>query len=590
MNTFVDYLNSTNNMGGDSTGSLAEKQVASEYFDQVKVDRTLGNYITESVMNGDYKAFVLTGHAGDGKTSILVQILKALNLLSTGEGLKIWNSYDHFYYVKDLSEIAEDEQAEVLSKALTMPKCGRTSLLITNTGPLLKTFHAIATARRAEANREFSDTERMTLQNLLLTQLDENKADMITIEGYSFYLINIARLDNVSFAKKILKKILNPVLWHECENCSAKDECPIHFNRENLSNQFERVSDFVENLYRYLYENDKRMTIRQMVGHISYGITGNLNCQIIKNTMLKKPKFNYNFANLFFGYIGITANQDSEQIEGIQHLRRLKLDSISLTDDYKLFVNQDYTMFNPAIEELLQDLNKTYRMHYQVINESNAIMHNKNSSLLEMRRAVRRYYLLYSNLENNALLYNQLFGEFFSDYTRLITKRMSKFQIRNMERVVFDAIYVKNTGMMPEGDHPLPLTLRREDGAFQNVMLILGEISRTSLTLKQVLIDNAFEDVSDKYRVVLECKNKLFDLSLPMINYFSDLINGAIVSNNNPALTHGIAKLDAMLLDVLDAPKADNREECEFKVLVNTVKGQKIETFGFANEHTLYVN
>ena len=111
MNTFVDYLNSTNNMGGDSTGSLAEKQVTSEYFDQVKVDRTLGNYITESVMNGDYKAFVLTGHAGDGKTSILVQILKALNLLSTGEGLKIWNSYDHFYYVKDLSEIAEDEQA-----------------------------------------------------------------------------------------------------------------------------------------------------------------------------------------------------------------------------------------------------------------------------------------------------------------------------------------------------------------------------------------------------------------------------------------------------------------------------------------------
>ena len=40
MNDFVNYLNSTNNVGGDSTGSLAEKQVKSRYYDFIKVDRT----------------------------------------------------------------------------------------------------------------------------------------------------------------------------------------------------------------------------------------------------------------------------------------------------------------------------------------------------------------------------------------------------------------------------------------------------------------------------------------------------------------------------------------------------------------------
>ena len=42
MNNFVNYLNSTNNVGGNSTGSLAEEQVKSSYYDAVKVDRNLG--------------------------------------------------------------------------------------------------------------------------------------------------------------------------------------------------------------------------------------------------------------------------------------------------------------------------------------------------------------------------------------------------------------------------------------------------------------------------------------------------------------------------------------------------------------------
>ena len=59
MNDFVSYLNSFNSAGSDTTGSLAEKQVKSKYFESLKVNRKLGSYIADSVRNQDYQAFIM---------------------------------------------------------------------------------------------------------------------------------------------------------------------------------------------------------------------------------------------------------------------------------------------------------------------------------------------------------------------------------------------------------------------------------------------------------------------------------------------------------------------------------------------------
>ena len=102
MNEFINYLNSTNNVGGNSTGSLAESQVKSSFYDSVKVDRKLGTYITDCVTSGNHQAFILTGHAGDGKTSILVQVLKTLGYLQPGAGLRVEEEFANFLYIKDI--------------------------------------------------------------------------------------------------------------------------------------------------------------------------------------------------------------------------------------------------------------------------------------------------------------------------------------------------------------------------------------------------------------------------------------------------------------------------------------------------------
>lgn len=583
MNEFVSYLNSTNNVGGNSTGSLAESQVKSKFYDSVKVDRKLGSYITDCVRSGDHKAFILTGHAGDGKTSILVQVLKALGYLQNGVGLQAEEEHSDFLYIKDMSEISASKQTYALQKALLAPSSHKTSLLISNTGPLLKTFEALIKGQKESRGEIFTSKDKLELQSALLTQLDSNKDEALVIGGYSFILVNIARVDNVPFATKILKNILNDSLWAPCQNCVNASHCPIKNNHDIVVNQFDRVAAFIENYYRYLYENDKRMTIRQMVGQISYALTGNLTCSDISSS-LKEPYFNYNFANLFFGYVGLKSAKDTAQIKGIRQIQNLELDKISLDVDYKLFVSQDYSCFTPSIEKELQALSSKHQRHYRISSADQVVDEKKSEKELQHRQAIRRFYLIFSLAESKAEIdhvLNQVFGTLYTDYCQLISSKQSKHKLNEMRAKIFDALYMKNTGFLPNGKTELPLTLRREDEVFQNVMIVLGEVNRSDLSVIQLKATSKFEDVENKHEVVLRMEDKDFKLTLPMINYFNDLIDGAIASNNNPALSHGIAQLDALLLAQFGEEKPECEEDCELTVIINTTRGQEIERFSF---------
>ena len=585
MNGFVDYLNSTNNVGGNSSGSLAEIQVKSIYYDSIKVDRNLGKYISECVKKGQHKAFILTGHAGDGKTSILVQVLKSLGRLKACEGLCEIKEYNDFYYCKDMSEIASNQQVAVLHEALSAPARNRTSLLISNTGPLLKTFELLLKKDRENAGLEFSNEERLQLQSTLLTQLDRNVDESVHIENYEFILVNIARVDNVPFATQIMRNIISDNLWTECKTCTCADRCPIKNNRDIVSKNFDRVACFVDNFYRYLYENDKRMTIRQMVGQISYALTGNLTCSYISHKHLKEPFFNYNFANLFFGYRGLKKEKNASRVKGIEQIQRLELDRIALNIDYGIFVRHDYSCFSPSIQEELKAIMSRYRKHYQVSDEENVVNEKKQEEESLLRRAVRRYYLFYSlaeSSEDTDAIWNQIYGEAYTDYRNLLLSKQTKSQLKKIQSIFFAALYVKNTGYLPDHNQKtLPLTLRREDDVFQNVMIMLGEVHKNDLEIIQIKTNSLFEDVTEKYNLFLRFGRADFALSLPMVSYFSELINGAISSDNNPALTHGIAQLDTLLLEEFGDADDMDEESCELNVMINTTHGPQIENFIF---------
>ncbi len=199
-NKFINYLNSMNNASSSNVNSLAESQVLNEFYHIIQVERNLGKYIAHEIKENKNQCFILTGHAGDGKTSILVQVLRELNLLSKGTKLEEYKEIEkdgiRLIYIKDMSELNKEDQVKYLKESLEAPKNGLSSILITNTGPLLTSFKSLFD----------NNTE---IENKLLDQLDLNKNDYLDINGYKFKLINIARVDNVGFSKEILniKKI-----------------------------------------------------------------------------------------------------------------------------------------------------------------------------------------------------------------------------------------------------------------------------------------------------------------------------------------------------------------------------------------------
>lgn len=582
MNTFIDYLNSTNNISGDPTGSLAEKQVKSPYFDKIKVKRNLGSHIAQSVTSKEYKAFILTGHAGDGKTSILAQTLQELGLLNIVDGLSEEESFPDFYYVKDMSEIPENRQADILETVLTAPDNQKSSLLISNTGPLLKTFLTVIASAYQAAGKEFTQDDRLRIHSKLLTQLDKNEHKPITVENYTFTLVNIARVDNVHFSEEILTKILNPALWTPCKECSKHKTCPIYNNQQFVSNHLQEVLCFISNYYRFLFENDRRMTIRQMVGQLSYAITGNLTCKDVQSKVLKTPLFTYNFANLFFGYIGLKPNANCQQIKGIEQIQRLDLDGISLNVDYDLFVKNDYSFFHPEIADMLKKIHLQSKRNYRTLDISVDFRQKVDKKERDFRRSVRRFFLMYHLVQNPAQrdeVLNQIFGTNFSSYRDLTATHCTKARLKDMREMIFRALYIKNTGFLPIDQTKLPLTLRRDNDSYQSVMLVLGEIEKNDIEVIQEPASGVFDDCNTKQRLTLKIKGKLFPLTYPLIAYFQQLLRGDISCDNNPSLTHGIAALDALLIEQFKYRTPQEDEECDLAVLINTTQGQKIQRY-----------
>lgn len=78
-NGFVDYLNTLHNEQANNENALAEAQQNNPYFKKVKVERPEAQYITNRIETGENACLmILTGHAGDGKTTLLFQVLEKL--------------------------------------------------------------------------------------------------------------------------------------------------------------------------------------------------------------------------------------------------------------------------------------------------------------------------------------------------------------------------------------------------------------------------------------------------------------------------------------------------------------------------------
>ena len=175
-NPFVDFLNTLHNEKGSNQNAIAEMQVGSSWFAEMQVKRDIIDFLRTKIEAG--QCVILTGHAGDGKTTLLAQVLQALELqVSVLQSIGDISVPVSLHYVKDFSELKQDVQDEQLQICVTRDGA---SLLIANTGPLLNSF-----------KRMLGDE----CESRLLDAMDAPAGGMFRVsDQHEVFILNIARV------------------------------------------------------------------------------------------------------------------------------------------------------------------------------------------------------------------------------------------------------------------------------------------------------------------------------------------------------------------------------------------------------------
>ena len=544
-NEFIDYLNSMNNANSNNKNALAESQVLNDYYKKIQIKRELGEVIYNKLFSSNEKiGVILTGHAGDGKTSILIQVLDKLGyFIEDGEivkkPLKESEVYDNkLFYVKDMSELNEVNQKNMLEKFLEYPNNNISSLLISNTGPLINTFRNI-----------LDESSFESLEIDLLDRLDTNNLEpvKVNINGQvcKFIAINMANIDNIYLVKDIFEKLLQEELWDKCINCTVSKKCPIAFNYKMCKDNKERIINIVEQMYTWFKENESRLTIRQILSHLSFAFTGNLTCEKINEEIIYKKDalFVYAFTNLLFGYKGTKFIQESNNIKAIKELNKIAIDEKALQVDYKLFVHEDFSMFDDEIMSILEDKLKKNQYDLGVTNEEST----------KLRRAFRRFYIVTSNIDEVEfdILIDSIFCEAFNMFYKLKqSKNITHREKNKIKDIVFEGLYKTFLGVYPKDQQMLYITVKKELDDIQNVQLILGEVPKNDISIQNVVDKFKLSENTDKYitKITFSRCDEQVTLTFQMLQYFMRIRNGEIFTTLNPSFTFGLNNLKAKLL------------------------------------------
>lgn len=267
MYEFVSYLNTLHRCNGNNENATAEANKNTEFAQDIIVeDEKILSIIHEKLTSNDGKV-LLTGFAGDGKTT-LAQIIVS-KLVPNGSISDPIMRYENttlgrpLVVIKDLSENAIDQSKNIISEYLLDPNCSL--LLVSNTGTVLDRLKENAPLFSMNSH----DVESEVLKGIsgnMQTGIGE-----INLGSTKIGVINLVRHDNLKTARKVLDKIVNHPSWNLVDDEFKKSA--IYLNV--LALRIQEVQDRLFLMYNRLYEYGERLTMRFLVEHFAFIITGN---------------------------------------------------------------------------------------------------------------------------------------------------------------------------------------------------------------------------------------------------------------------------------------------------------------------------
>jgi hypothetical protein len=319
-NPFVSYLNSLQRLNASNENALAEYQACNPFFAYIHVPHRLTKTIVAELQNPQGRQVILTGHAGDGKTTISLDVYKQLAGIPAGEPLKrpLAAREDlpatNITIFKDLSERRKDEDAALMQELLGGR---RRFLIISNTGALLDLFCAQASA--------FGVSSVQLASNVLDAIGNERGEVDLDLKGTRFLVVNLARMDNLDLSRQIFARMLASERWAVCEGLPCRVSCPICLNVDLINHHRDVVLDRLFLAYRRMYEYGTRLTLRQLTEHLAYLVTSGLeeiDIAEMREKRLNPLKVEFMFFNRFFGDNGKVDHPAAMQMRAVCEIRK----------------------------------------------------------------------------------------------------------------------------------------------------------------------------------------------------------------------------------------------------------------------------
>ncbi len=320
--SLLNYLSTLQRINGANENALAEFQASNPFFKRIAVPHPLEEELVRDLREGKH-CIVLTGHAGDGKTTLAFAVYRRLCGFSPNSDVpelqksRISFSLDGHegLLIKDLSEQERSRDKALFAELMDSTK---RSLLVSNTGALCEFF----TAQESDSSR------KAELEMKLLQCLSEEK-NTFAFRDRSFKIYNLALRDNLPLARQVLNKMLAPDIWQNCEGC-AKPHCPVRFNRTLLAGNPAQERLFL--VYRRMQAYGARLTMRQLSEHLAWCLSGGL-----RETNLCRGRpltfdaaCRWHFYNLFWGDDGIHVHPNTAEMAVIRAAQEQNLGVQSL--------------------------------------------------------------------------------------------------------------------------------------------------------------------------------------------------------------------------------------------------------------------
>lgn len=540
---FVDYLNTIHNVSADNRHALAEAQATSAYFTHLHVALPLTDSIAEVLAEPEGAVVMLTGHAGDGKSTIAVEMLKRALGLTSNEPLPHPPAEEEVVefagltlsVVKDMSELPASVRVAKLRSAM---EGAGSALIVSNTGPLLSTFSQYF----GELAHARDEIEQEVLQRLSspLTGGRLGKENCFALaDGKKVYIANLTMLDNVDTAVEFLDRLVTHPAWDECGNCGAASLCSHNRNVGLLRARREVTRKRVHYVYERLTAYGRRMTMRQLAAHLSFSITAGLSCHEQRERTASGQTTPL-FSETFFGHVGMLSASATDALFCLSQMADLHFGA-SQTPDF------DQLVYEAKFEEVIE-LPETLEpelKHWQ----SEAI----TSTGGEARRRLRRLAYMFGDLRR---AWQELESVLIDDFLHSPMLRTLDTWIREgsvgvglqKQRFIRKTIGVlmeEFTGctVSEQARDRLFITLRRPDErVFQSVQIVLRTVpvDEFDLALK-----------TERFIPMLMHKSGAsLPLTLPLLDYIANRSRGELTSELDAIHRASLERFRGELLDV----------------------------------------